>query len=131
MIQTNELRIGNWIIVQNPFRGEAARATVFNILPDDLMVHDESQHRFAADPSTSEPIPLTPEILEAVGFVKHGDELRLMHNTFNLATLEFDTSKQVVYLDFEGTQTGVEIKYLHQLQNIFFTITGNELEIKF
>lgn len=129
MIQTNELRIGNWIIVQNPFLGKAARATVFNILPDDLMVYDESQHRFAADPSTSEPIPITPEILEAVGFEKEGlttiakDGLPVYFKlkAGELSALVFNLS----------TPINVPCKYVHQLQNLFFTLTGNELEIKF
>ena len=33
-------------------------------------------------------------------------------------------------LYFEGSYTTVEIKYLHQLQNLYFAICGTELEIK-
>jgi hypothetical protein len=72
------------------------------------------------------PIPLTKQLLESCGFRNFKREEWV---------LSFDRS----HADFEFTAEGLmmrepaafkrPIKYLHQLQNVFFALTGNELEM--
>lgn len=72
------------------------------------------------------PIPLTSEILESCGFRNFKRDEWI---------LSFDRS----HADFEFTAEGLKmrepaafkrpIKYLHQLQNVVFALTGNELEL--
>jgi hypothetical protein len=81
------------------------------------------------------PIPLTPEILEKCGFVPFVDS----ENIF-----ELETDNNLCYLrkedngfrpaepvdgDAEFITIGIKIQYLHQLQNLYFALTGEELQI--
>jgi hypothetical protein len=76
-----------------------------------------------------EPIPLTPEILEKCGFViiEQG-RLCVWFEDFELCQLNSDKNKLGLY--WCEHYTGVSIEYLHQLQNIYFALTGEELNIK-
>jgi hypothetical protein len=80
------------------------------------------------------PIPLTPELLEKCGFVK-GERTwyhpaTMLIELFNTAKLEGNfhiiagKKRRSV---FEAMSKRLE--YLHQLQNIFFATTGEELKV--
>jgi hypothetical protein len=78
------------------------------------------------------PIPLTPELLERCGFKwdsvpdSDGDE----HNIYETNWGDFEvTMPDNDILELEGFRMP-HIKHLHQLQNIYFALTGIELEIK-
>lgn len=89
-----------------------------------------------------EPIPITEELLLNNGFKKRYDRIlcckimELCHNeyvveiTFGLANKGFDYV--VCHIDnAERCSVGcVDVKYLHQLQNAYYLVTGKELEIK-
>jgi hypothetical protein len=65
------------------------------------------------------PIPLTAELLEGVdweGYVK-------FH--FN----SYFSIDDVGHFFYHNDYTGINIDYLHQLQNMYFAITGKELSI--
>lgn len=72
------------------------------------------------------PIPLTTQLLKGCGFRNFKREEWI---------LSFDRS----HADFDFTTEGLKmrepaafqkpIKYLHQLQNVFFALTGNELKV--
>lgn len=106
MVQFNELRIGNLVHV-----GNGIYERVLEILCDSITT-ETKQGIF-----DFEGIPITPEILEKAGFridpnsKKHaGKVYRCQGVTINL-----ETSR---------------IKYLHQLQNFYFALTGEELQIE-
>ena len=131
MIQPNELRIGN--LLQDGLRKEP------------LIVTDITLHSFSSkvinidkfplpDGWYSDPIPLTPEILEKAGFKKWGHSendvnYMLTHENFGLATISWHSSGNHCYLEFESTSASQEIKYVHQLQNLVHALTGEELKI--
>ena len=72
-----------------------------------------------------QPIELTEEILLKCGFVK--DEFDNWENETRLGLYkpeEFDG-----YLSVWGESTVGECNYLHQLQNLYYALTGQELEI--
>jgi hypothetical protein len=114
MIKPNELRVGNW--VNGEFaNGELKPFQIFRIDGND-------------DCSGLEPIPLTPEILEKCVF-EYVDHYTCIINgwVFKKAfggglIFHFD-----VYNSPKNRQ--VTIRYLHQLQNLYFAGTGEELEI--
>ncbi len=80
-----------------------------------------------------EPIPLTEEWLLKLGFEydEFSDEdnpfLDLRYNRF-LFQSDKSVNYNTVYLTIN--KTDIKIKYVHELQNIFYCLTGNELEIK-
>jgi hypothetical protein len=79
--------------------------------------------KLSAAPSLDkiEPIPLTEELLLKCGFEK-----RVWGNvTYYNPNLDLDRDFRV-----RGIDWNVQIKYLHQLQNLFFALTGEELEVK-
>ena len=102
----NELRIGNWVAsVMEGYHTDTRQVTI-----DDLknMTIDDIGIGYL-------PIPLTPEILEKVRFA----------GTIFPAQLSISDSGKYYWGNIN-----VELKYLHQLQNLYFALTGEELEIK-
>jgi hypothetical protein len=73
-----------------------------------------------------EPIVLTPEILENSGFVKKGG--LLSSKNFEKGKLEL---KQVdKHFELTSLANSPAIKTVHQLQNLSFALTGEEVEIR-
>jgi hypothetical protein len=70
------------------------------------------------------PIPLTEEWLLKFGFVEYKTEDK--HHTF--AKRSFNWNDGVLYVIGHGYIN--HIKYVNQLQNLFFALTGEELTIK-
>lgn len=70
------------------------------------------------------PISLTPEILEKCGFEKDS-EVIFKHDD----TMVYSGSGFIDYYHF-GHPIKKNINYLHQLQNLYYALTGTELEIK-
>ena len=110
MIPINELKIGNYIDEQGLY----------------LQVGMIQQGLFDA----SEPIPLTDEILcDWCGFKSdhpayyyifiEDDKFHVYYNNSGLH--RYDVKYRYAYLK--------EIKYLHELQNLYFALTGEELTI--
>ncbi len=75
------------------------------------------------------PIPITPEWLERLGFTKHHrGNLVLGMGYFEL---EFAIKNGWLYLSRNEYEDMLShIKYVHQLQNLYFAITGQELTIR-
>lgn len=115
MIQANELRIGNWYYLENPM----ASAKV----PEQLTVWTQ-----ALDfQGYGVPIHLTPEILEKAGF-KREAALQLYHCCeVEIGYLENGGNSYDFFFSFRD-QTQF-IKYVHQLQNLYHALTGEELII--
>jgi hypothetical protein len=76
------------------------------------------------------PIPLTPELLEKAGFEQSNE----FDDTFRLGQFDLYYGKGYCEwtVDDRGDNEGTKprlIKYLHQLQNLFFALTGEELPV--
>ncbi len=128
-MQAHELRVGNRVLNNGVIR------KVTGLIP-----HGDKYIVLLDDPVTKRslqdihPIPLTPEILEQCGFEdvslgKNGLAVRMMINS----------SDELAYWKDEGilryqtrlsgfTRQFAHIKYLHQLQNLYFAMTGEELD---
>ncbi len=66
------------------------------------------------------PIPLTEEILLKCGFKKNT-------NYTPCGKAIFYKNGYIIYC---GVTIEIEIKYLHQLQNLYYCLTGEELKVK-
>lgn len=136
---SNELRIGNLFNFKNEDHSEIAPIYSFNYnLSLISSGTPESNRAYPFNGVTIEPIPLTEEWLLRFGFEKRVlttqigvfNEYSIYHDAFNLASIEWLDEEKSAYLCFEGTQCGIDIKYVHQLQNLYFALTGKELEFK-
>ena len=77
--------------------------------------------------SQYEPIPLTEEWLEKFGFdIKDKDRLDWVKGAFNLERSNEDNNK----FCFEVYSHYIPLDYVHQLQNLYFALTREELTIK-
>lgn len=123
MISQNEIRIGNYFKI----KGELCKTH----RKDFSEIHFSSSRCLAR----WEPIPLTPEILESCGF-ENGE---IIGGLTRMSVKEFSTATQGVFkgeycltiIDAVPMRLDHRFRYMHQLQNLFFALTGQELTIKF
>lgn len=143
VIELYELRIGNILMYDGRF---------VHVTKLDMDVDDESTdeigfcdvgkgHNETADWNRSlcdklRRVPLTPEILEAAGFLPL-TEIPGCYSIINsLTEIRVNPSKDfatIIKPSFSEERVVVvpmDIKHLHQLQNLYFALTGMELEIK-
>lgn len=129
MIKANELRIGNYVAdIWTPsgkwqikrFTNKTAHYGDFNCKVEHLL-----------------PIPLTEELLLKCGFnneYKNGYIGIDVNNSDFVLTYPKIMGEWQECFSFEFKAGGIskfkEILYLHELQNLFFFLTGRELEIK-
>jgi hypothetical protein len=79
-----------------------------------------------ADMQEIQPIKLTPKTLEKCGFRNFVRDEWII--TYGNTHTDFEFSEDGLKLR-HSTPTRVPIKYVHQLQNFFYSITGQELEV--
>ena len=109
-MEAKELRIGNYVYLELG-------------LPS-LAVHEVKAADFVAiDDERVQPIPLTKEWLEKFGFSTHNYHDGVL--IFIKDKLEFWEQQVEIWL--ENPEIKAEIKYIHQLQNLYFALTGEEL----
>lgn len=128
MIKSNELRSGNYIwntfnnplivISINPYFGtdkyiEGVSCKFENGIPSGFSPIDKIN-----------PIPLTEEILLKCGF-KDGS----LGIESDYGAMLYGNTTTVSLEDCDGGDIGIKIKYVHQLQNLIFALTGKELQI--
>ena len=141
MIDPKELRIRNWVTIDNPI----AWPEMANIPVMVTSVEESLDEQFPESPGAirlkyehdtycqySEfisPIPLTHEWLERLGF-KYTDtpDDDYSKNGITIYGSPFEDYWRVEQINHIGMgQKPPKIKYVHQLQNLFFALTGEEL----
>lgn len=117
MIQANELRIGNWVFLHQGF----------DSIKYDIQAHD-IEELYDNDGIGVAPIPITEEDLLECGFEKK--EQRFESKEALLRISYFDSAWHCSIGDDDFGILFRTIKHLHQLQNLYFALTGKELEIE-
>ncbi len=125
MIQANELRLGNMVLVYNQ---------IVEVLGIDEDKIETSAYFYDGMGCTggwlkeADPIILTPEILRECGFFKENN-IHPEHwdmKDYKLTLSEVNDGFEVYASE---CTIGKAFKYLHQLQNVYYILTGEELEI--
>lgn len=125
MIDAKELRLGNWVKRRyfNPepnnerFSYEPCRIEVIKPLVVNIVIKDKSIiGKYPVE--QLEPIPLDPDILGKAGFEKC--------SCGGFIRKELHISKDNGQIHYKGT----DLFNLHQLQNLYFSLVGKELEIE-
>ena len=123
-MKANELRIGNLIL----FDVKITKANTRNI------AYISNSNRLKnGDSIAFKPIPLTEEWLIRFGFSKSKLSLYtiLMGNTIFSISPPFKLGEwQCDYVWLYDEYRFTKIKYVHQLQNLYFALIGEELTIK-
>ena len=139
MIKANELRIGNLI----ERRSEAG--VVCSIDREHVWLQFGGEWGDAEGwlHESVDPIPLTPDILEKCGFEKRleywepfvGDAKGAWYKRGDIFIVILKADYRVYRAvptngDEFGYVDGSELTSLHQLQNLYFALTGEELEVE-
>jgi len=115
-MRVNELRIGNF--VEQPNDG----VTVVTAILNDLQIETETGYidKYCIA------IPLTQEWLERFGFEKIEMSIPTAYQTKDGFRVKVD--ERGYWMQYKHGMA--VIKYAHQLQNLYFALTGQELTIK-
>lgn len=126
-MKASELRIGNLVngvLTQKPYIIDAWA----------LREMESGNYQNSQDTETKvfEPIPLTEEWLLKFGFEKNLNSNNIIYYILaGKCLLEYNLTHNIadivkkVHLDLF-----IDIKYVHQLQNLYFALTGEELTFK-
>lgn len=118
MIPVNELRIGNWYKTKSDNIRFVQIGYGYDI--DYVSIY-------------CDPIPITPEILEKCGFVVRYVDSENINSWIewgtNVILNQYKNDNSYFYLYPALWYPTQHIKYLHQLQNLYFALTGQELKI--
>ena len=130
MIDARELRIGNIVYFNNYEQLDIDQIKTLTFIDFEQICYDKHANRFS-------PIQLTQEILEKWSGFNDG-AIRISDNTYLI--LDEDEGYNVFIKQFNaiGSTPDIEtvlmpkcIKYLHQLQNLIYALTGEELKVNY
>jgi len=129
-MKTQELRIGNYV-------QQATELNTF-ILKVETIYKKKIEVLYNSGITTLKSgdvqgIPLTRSILLACGF----DEIGLYENVYKKDNIRIHADKTgktdtILFVMFNDDDSifSKELSYLHQLQNLFFILTGKELDVR-
>jgi hypothetical protein len=134
-MKTNELRIGNLVMHYNDL------CTVIGYYENIFRAKNVNKTEFKSNVFNLQPIPLTEEWLLKFGFEKGNHNwFRLYFNSDNLDdsdcfTYNIDSKMLCLESFYDGEKKGsIQLlslgeKHVHQLQNLYFALTNEELTI--
>lgn len=121
MLNHNELRIGNWIMDQAPY--DDTFAVRWSHIAS--IIENEARYR---------PIPLSPSWLDKLGFIEKNNKNHYgwyADLTIKNRFLCWAYGSEVSIENGDGDELySMPCKSVHDLQNAYFLLTGQELEIK-
>lgn len=141
MIQLEKLRIGNWVFPNNSKHWTKEYNNIPVQLTEDIIAYDLILNENGAKPEFYDYIKLTPKILENFGFKKltknievsieyKGTFIELCENggVFScfIKQIDKETSKKEI---IDNVLIFEDFEYLHDLQNLVFSIFRIELNL--
>lgn len=122
-LKASDLRIGNYVKFGKLFK------KVVEISQDGFYVLDKDGTTLKSTWADLQPIPLTEDILLKCGFQKISTNYEkgflLLWGNLKTGTIDF-----VLIEPHSNIRHVTALSYLHQLQNLYFALTNEELEIK-
>lgn len=133
MIPINELRIGNYV---NGDKDGISVVTSIERYKDRIGITPLTFNHYSFTNQPFSPIPLTGEILEKCGWIS--DKIYCYLDLKKEIYLSFHKDGNFFLViknndedcDCEELFTKLNIKYLHQLQNLIYSLVGEELTYK-
>ena len=130
-MKRSELRIGNLVLCNTSIGFVDKVIPVYSVSENEIVLyHEPTKEYIYSNDCLIEPIPLTDEWLFKFGFEKTLNQYRkptllnkIGYNNIPFILLFLDNQYQYDDLRFR-----TNIKYVHQLQNLYFSLTGEELK---
>ena len=127
MINAEELRLNNYISTEN-----GSIHPVWEISDDHINCYGDD---FGPRLEDIYPIRLTPQIVDICGFNEGDDNIfgKLWYSQIDNHTsikINFKEKDISCYLSIGKNKIYLDCKYLHQLQNLYYVITGSELYVQ-
>ena len=119
-MKASELRIGNLV------KSIGIEYVVCKVDSHGNITGVEGNTSFNLD-RTTEPIPLTEEWLLKFGFDLINNEYYQSRNHDLKLHWTVNKNKMIPEFNEKRFVTGYDFKYVHQLQNLYFALTGHEL----
>lgn len=133
-LKCTDLRIGNFLKYNNKI------VEVFGLRPRYIEYYDEDEFLVGDNPEYFDPIELTEEVLVKIGFDAMHSSRYLYeksiinkHNINDAVYITFHTINKTLRIDFSKDLQILslyDIQYIHQLQNAYYCLTGEELNIE-
>lgn len=126
MVRTDELMIGNWVIVDDAPRQVQSitkKKIGFHYRPNEVRLYYACHFELR-------PIALTRDLLQQAGFNSPGDSRWFIHETTGFE-LFYSGGQWRMTVNCAEYQTSEPISYLHELQNLFYQIERKHLNITF
>ena len=123
MIKANELRINNYVYINENIKQ-------VDVIDYNQVIATESG---LIELKYIKPIPLTEEWLLKFGFGidKDYDDTFFNNIALEQAVILYNTKYKLFTLETDrGDEIQIECEYVHQLQNLYFALTNEELKIK-
>lgn len=127
-IAANELKHGCWYFFERYGEGRLWINDDYTFYIEFPNQSNEMLSKFSY--TQIKPIPISPEILIACGFregEKNQSNFVIDLPDDNLLGYEWGNFEH--HIDLNGMFLPQKFKYLHQLQNLYFALTGKELEL--
>jgi hypothetical protein len=142
-LTAKDLRVGNLVLTNNPkyrsqdvgkiayvlninsekeFEGMIGTATIYHL-------ENEWKDTYGQFLEYLQPIPLTEELLLKFGFRKESIPVKqntVLHETYDLNNLHLLRRIEFNQIWYNN----IQVKYVHQLQNLFFSLCEEELTLK-
>lgn len=125
-MEATELRLNNLLMYEDsivPIIG-------MENINEEILVKIDSET--AIDSRKLKPIALTAEWFSKLGFKEaYRSQSRIRFDLPNYCRYDFDLNSNKILEGFLFFGNYIKCNYLHQLQNIYFTLTGEELKIEY
>ena len=123
-MEETELRLWNWVnyYSNNIVWGEVR--VNYNTFKTFEQIEAHPNYEFK---EFYKPIPLTEEWLLKFGFVYDADSLTFDYEYNHFVFYLERDFKDIETFSFDSSFTETKVKYVHQLQNLYFALTGKEL----
>lgn len=117
-MNSRDLRVGNWLKYNNRL------VIVDEILFEGInLTHEGAEYKY----EDLKPIELTEEILLKWGGMLHGIEYIIKARALPIK-IRFNSG--IAYCEFANVYLGDSIKHLHQLQNLYYALCNEELNVQ-
>ena len=133
MLDSKNLRIGNYLFDEN---NEIYAISGYSLWQLSVKEHHKSFNEISKE---FKRIPISEEWLLKFGFSRHHadyyNDVLLLKDVVNINTgVQYDYFSVKIYPNELGSAQSVKgdlhIKYVHQLQNLYHSLCGKELELK-